>query len=203
VNLFVDTNVLLAATDPQRERHAAARAFLESGGANLFASPQVMREYLAVATRPPAANGLGLTAHQALENVAEFSKTLSLVFGSAAAWDKLRELLGGPGAPVGKRVHDANIAATAIANGLSVIATFNAPDFAGLAVETLVPSPPAEASEEAITARAGAPTAKAAPVAAGEASTGPRVFGAGPLARLPVESPFFDELPPDELAAWE
>ncbi|MDR0627063.1 MAG: type II toxin-antitoxin system VapC family toxin [Bifidobacteriaceae bacterium] len=140
MNLFVDTNVLLAATDPQRQHHRVARNFLESGQAHLFASPQVMREYLAVATRPPAANGLGLTMDQALENVAEFSKTLALVFESEATWRKLREILLNPHPPVGKRVHDANIAATTLAGELGIIATFNTADFAGLPVETLAPS---------------------------------------------------------------
>ena len=58
-DIFVDTDVLLAATTPARAEHAAAKAFLESGAA-LVSSGQVVREYIAVGTRPPESNGLGL-----------------------------------------------------------------------------------------------------------------------------------------------
>ena len=63
--LFVDTNVLLTATDESRPQHRdAGRLFGESGlhGLHLAASGQILREYLVVATRPPDTNGLGLHA---------------------------------------------------------------------------------------------------------------------------------------------
>jgi predicted nucleic acid-binding protein len=139
VNIFVDTNVFLAATDPRGQSHQAALTFLQEGEDALFMSPQIMREYLVVATRPTAVNGLGLSVRQALENVDMFMGVATLVFEPEAAWRKLRELLQAPDPPSGKRVHDANIAATALANGLTTVATFNAQDFVGLAVEVTVP----------------------------------------------------------------
>jgi predicted nucleic acid-binding protein len=139
VSVFVDTNVLLSASDPQRVHHGTALAFLESGADVFFASPQVLREYLVVATRPPAANGQGLGVPQALENVTAFLQVLTLVFETQATWDQLRELVQGPEPVSGKRIHDANIAATALANGLDTVATFNAGDFAGFPVRTLEP----------------------------------------------------------------
>lgn len=60
--VFVDTNVLLAASDPSRPHHHQALHVFDrwpSEGVMLLASGQVLREYLVVATRPLQANGLG------------------------------------------------------------------------------------------------------------------------------------------------
>ena len=62
--LFLDTNILLAACDEGRRKSAACKELLESGLSgeqSLFASGQVLREFLVVATRPVEVNGLGLT----------------------------------------------------------------------------------------------------------------------------------------------
>ncbi|MDR0433247.1 MAG: type II toxin-antitoxin system VapC family toxin [Bifidobacteriaceae bacterium] len=142
MRVFVDTNVLLTATDPQRTHHAAALAFLQSGKHQLFTSPQVFREYLVVATRPPANNGQGLSIHQALENVAAFSKVIAPVFETEPVWAKLRELLAAPEGPSGKQIHDANIAATAITHGLTTLATFNPSDFTPFPITTTQPTTP-------------------------------------------------------------
>jgi predicted nucleic acid-binding protein len=61
--VIVDTNVLLSATAPLRPLHRAALAVLNdwpNQGIPLTASSQILREYLAVATRPVEANGLNL-----------------------------------------------------------------------------------------------------------------------------------------------
>ena len=81
-SVFLDTNVLLAVTDEGRTEHGAARAILERGptaGTALYTSGQVLREYLAVATRPESVNGLGLPLPQALDNVAELAGRLRLL----------------------------------------------------------------------------------------------------------------------------
>ena len=55
--VFLDTNILVYASFPRTPFHAAARARfteLETTGATLLASRQVLREFLAVATRPGA-----------------------------------------------------------------------------------------------------------------------------------------------------
>jgi predicted nucleic acid-binding protein len=109
-------------------------AFLETGDDQLFTSPQVLREYLVVATRPSDRNGQGLSVPQALANVAAFRQVVDLVFESEETWDKLQELLTVPDPPSGKQIHDANIAATALANGLNTVATFNVQDFATFAL---------------------------------------------------------------------
>ena len=57
----------------------------------------------------------------------------------------------------------------------------------------------AERGEEVIVARAGTPVVKLVPLR----PAGRRVFGGDRAVSLPPGSPFFDELPDDELAAWE
>jgi len=138
---FVDTNVLLIATDQSRANHVDALAFLEAGvkgGQRLFASGQILREYLVVATRPVEANGLGLTSAKALANVQEFQSCIQRldenndVIGQLLSLVKAYRLKG-------KRIHDANIVATMKAHGLVRLRTNNPGDFTsfeGIEAET-------------------------------------------------------------------
>src|SRR5690625_4770666 len=69
---ILDTNVLLAATDEAREEHEGAFRILNvwpASGTVLYTSGQILREYLAVATRPVAHNGLGMARSDAVANV--------------------------------------------------------------------------------------------------------------------------------------
>lgn len=130
VDRFVDTNVLLTATAPRRIGHAQAVALLEAGFADrsLFLSGQVLREYLAVATRPPAANGLGLTLTEALGNVNQFLERSNFLPEDEVVRDALLRLLAAVPS-LGKQIHDANIAATMIAHGIRRLVTLNPGDF--------------------------------------------------------------------------
>ena len=76
--VFVDTNVLVDATNLDRPSHASALAFLERRPGLVF-SAQIAREYLVVATRPVAVNGLGLTLDVALANLAEYRTVIRLL----------------------------------------------------------------------------------------------------------------------------
>ena len=128
---FVDTNVLLAATDASRREHDRSLALLDramAGELSLYASGQVFREYLVVATRPVEANGLGLDSTEALANVEEFSRCVGLLEETAEVSRELRKLLGRH-ALRGKRLHDANIVATMLAHGVKRLATDNNADF--------------------------------------------------------------------------
>lgn len=130
---FVDTNILLASTDESRRHHSAARTFLDAGivgEQRLFGSGQIFREYLVVATRPVDANGLGLTAGEALENIREFWSCIQLLEENADVSEQLLALVQEYDLK-GKRIHDANIVATMRAHGLSRIKTINTGDFFG------------------------------------------------------------------------
>jgi len=137
---FVDTNVMLAATDTARESYDKAVRFFETGlegSERLFSNGQVFREYLVVATRPPDRNGLGLAPHDALANLKRFRQCLSLLEETDAVAIRLADLVAKYDLK-GKRIHDANIVATMLENGLRRIRTENVGDFErfeGLQVE--------------------------------------------------------------------
>jgi len=130
VDRFIDTNVLLAATALARSGHGAALALLHAGFAEraLFLSGQVLREYVAVATRPAAANGLGLGAAEAIGNARQFLDRSNFLREDEAVRDSLFHLLETTPCS-GKQVHDANIVATMITHGVGVLVTLNPRDF--------------------------------------------------------------------------
>lgn len=129
---MLDANILLSASDPRRPTWTLARAILNEWpktGTVLYASSQVTREYLAVATRPLDANGLGFATSDALRNIAAFRDRIEILNESNATLDRLLDLVSQT-ACSGKQVHDANIVATMLTHGVPVIVTDNVKDFA-------------------------------------------------------------------------
>lgn len=127
----LDTNVLLAATDEARDQHESAVAALNSwpaAGIVLYTSGQILREYLAVATRPVDHNGQGLTQSAAVANAREFRSRLHLMNEDEKVSNRLLTLLGTV-ACAGKQVHDANVVATMLVAGVGTIVTANTSDF--------------------------------------------------------------------------
>lgn len=130
--VVLDTNVLLAATDEAREDHYDALASLNEwpqAGVSLYTSGQILREYLAVATRPGAQNGLGMDRAAALANVRALRARLALLAEDQRVNDRLLELLDAVEC-AGKQVHDANVVATMLVHGVDTVVTLNGGDFA-------------------------------------------------------------------------
>lgn len=128
---FVDTNVLLTATDRGRTGHEMARSLFSAAiraGVHLSISGQVLREYLVVATRPVDANGFGLPLPKALHNIRGFRARTVFVEEVEAVTDELLGLLISTDIS-GKRIHDANIAATMGAHDITTLVTANPGDF--------------------------------------------------------------------------
>ena len=129
--IFLDTNILLTATTPSRKAHESALEVLgrwPEQGAKLCLSGQVKREYLVVATRPTAHNGLGLTLPQALDNIEAIMVRCRLLEETKAVAQRLKALALQTKTS-GKQLHDANLVATALVHGVTVILTENAEDF--------------------------------------------------------------------------
>jgi predicted nucleic acid-binding protein len=129
--VMLDANVLVAVTDPDRPEHAEAVRIVNEWpgkGVNLCTSGQVLREYLSVATRPSARNGLGIVLADAVRNVRAFrGRTTTLVDGGAVV-ERLLALLDDVTCG-GKQVHDANIIATMLAHDVGTVVTMNIDDF--------------------------------------------------------------------------
>jgi len=129
--LFVDTNVLVSATDRGRRHHQRAlRLFAEVArhGGHLAWSGQVVREYLVVATRPLEVNGLGLSPEKALANVERFSPHLRLLEEGPNTVAML-QLLVARHSLMGRRIHDAGLVAAMVAHQLSLCVSDDATDF--------------------------------------------------------------------------
>src|SRR5690625_7795956 len=77
--VVLDTNVLLAATDRSHESHGEALALLNHEARRLALTPQIVREYLAIATRPDEANGLSMPGSDAAANMEQYSEDIELL----------------------------------------------------------------------------------------------------------------------------
>ena len=128
--MFVDTNVLvkariLEAPDHDMARDGLKRAFDQPEPLRI--SRQVLREYLAVATRPQTW-AVDIGREDALNDVARLSATFEVLEDGPVVTDWLVSLCRQ--VPVGGRqIHDANIVATMLAHGERRLLTFNAADF--------------------------------------------------------------------------
>lgn len=124
---MIDTNVLVAASDLRRPGHAhAVRVLNESPGVGtvLYASGQILREYLCAATRPTDVNGLGFSRTDAVANVQDMRRRVQLLAETESVADRLLDLLERiPCA--GRQIHDANIVATMLVHGVGTLVTGN------------------------------------------------------------------------------
>lgn len=129
-SLFLDTNVLLAATDPSRKLHPKAVQVLDGAGPprRMHVSGQVIREALVVSTRPREVNGLGLSASAALHNVEIILRRCVLLDEDARVSQMLRTLVR-ENSVSGKQIHDANIAASMLVHGVRTLVTGNPAHF--------------------------------------------------------------------------
>lgn len=128
---MLDTNVFLSATDTGRAEHHQAVLVLSDWagrGTTLYASGQIMREYLAVATRPTGNNGLGISQADALANVRALRSRISLLAEDSGVADRLLRLLDEVSC-TGKQVHDASVVATMLVHGIGQLVTINVEDF--------------------------------------------------------------------------
>ncbi len=129
--VMLDTNVFLAATDQSRAEHRDALTLLNrwsDGDTTLFVSGQILREYLAVATRPADNNGLGLKSAEATGNVRAIQQRTALLTEDTRVAERLLRLLDDIQFG-GRQVHDANIVATMLVHGVSTVITMNTGDF--------------------------------------------------------------------------
>lgn len=128
--VFVDSNILVYLTYPHLVWYGAARARwteLEDQRAIFWTSRQVIREFLAISTRPgaivPPPPPPFLTAI-----VSGWEEQMTIVGDNRESTTILLALLKHPGAK-GRQVHDANVVATMQAHGISYLLTHNVADF--------------------------------------------------------------------------
>lgn len=128
--IFVDTNVLTRATIDAAPLHSQARVMLDNlwdASVELYISHQVIREYVANATRPQTYSP-ALPAGAVLEQVEDFRKTFHILPDSSMVLMRLLELVRKVSVG-GKQIHDANIVATMLAYEIEDLLTHNVDDF--------------------------------------------------------------------------
>ena len=123
--MFIDTNVLVNSRIPGAPHHEAARAGQERAFQDrepLKISRQVIREYLAVVTRPQTWP-VAITREEALEDVSRLTNISQILEDGPAVTELLVELCREVPAG-GRQIHDANIVATMLARGERRLLTF-------------------------------------------------------------------------------
>ena len=129
--MFVDTNILLNSRIDTAVHHQVARSMLERAfwdSEPKYISRQIIREYLAVVTRPIWANAIEFDV--ALQDIDEMFQLFRILEDGPDVTDVLLDLCRQ--VPVaGRRIHDANIVATMLAHGERRLLTFNTSDFSG------------------------------------------------------------------------
>ena len=128
--MFIDTNVLVNARVLGAPDHDIARARLGRivrEREPMRISRQVVREYLAVVTRPQIWSD-PLTLNEVLEDVDRLITNFDILEDGPAVTQTLVALLRDV-AVGGGQIHDANIVATMLAHGENRLLTFNVSDF--------------------------------------------------------------------------
>lgn len=127
--MFVDTNVLVHASVPGAPERRRARNALALYGAaeELLISRQILREFMAVITRPQAW-AQAKAPNEAASIIAALTSDLTVLEDGAPVWDQLLRLCR-QFAFGGRQVHDANIVAMMLAHGERRLLTFNETDF--------------------------------------------------------------------------
>lgn len=129
-SVFIDTNVLVYASRPAAPEFGTAVSAvdrLRGQQRPLCISAQVLREYLAVVTRPQATTA-GTPMPRAMANANAFRRRFLLLQETSDTMDRLFDLLANH-PTAGRQVHDANLVATMLSNGITTLLTFNTRDF--------------------------------------------------------------------------
>ncbi len=131
--ILLDTNVLVYATDELAPQHAESKHIVDAviqGQVPGAIVPQILVEYLGVATGPTVASPL--PAAEAARQVDTFRRQIRTLVPTRSALDELVEIVQATGRD-GRRVFDYYLAAQARSLGIETICTYNGEDFAGIA----------------------------------------------------------------------
>ena len=132
--VLLDTNVLIYAIDQRSDFHQPSQHFIDTYPGKLFTSSKNLSEYISAGTR--GSNPI-FTIEEALQDTEDFRRFLTVLYPNEDSFSLFRNLIDQYSVR-GKRVHDVEIAAIALANGITQIATFNTSDFAGITEITVV-----------------------------------------------------------------
>lgn len=120
----------------------AALSALVASGMRLCIAPQNIIEFWAVATRPTATNGLGLTTQQAGRSLLSFKTSFDVLPDEPWILDEWERLVAAYSVMC-KPSHDARLVALMLLQNITHILTFNTKDFLRYAPECITVVDPA------------------------------------------------------------
>ncbi|HXL23291.1 MAG TPA: type II toxin-antitoxin system VapC family toxin [Candidatus Dormibacteraeota bacterium] len=131
MRVLVDTNILLRSAQPNHplfSQSVQAVTRLIRGQESVFFCSQNIAEFWNVATRPSDRNGLGLSAEEALEEVANIEKSLTLLPDVPAIYAEWKRIVSSHRVQ-GVKVYDARLVAIMNVYAVENLLTFNTGDF--------------------------------------------------------------------------
>ena len=140
---LIDTNVVLRLFHIQDPAHPLIREAILTLTQNselLYFTQQTRREFWNVCTRPIGSNGWGmntLATARALDEVEELLLYIPDCAETGPEWDRLVRQYD----VVGRAVHDAQLVASMLVNGITHILTLNGADFQRYSAEITVVHP--------------------------------------------------------------
>jgi predicted nucleic acid-binding protein len=132
MRILVDTNILLRAIQHENPLCTVARKALKTlhlQKCQLCLTPQNVREFWNVCTRPTDHNGLGISVSGTERHARFVERYFTVLPDSALTYTTWRQLVAAHNV-LGVKVHDAWLVAAMKSHGVSRILTFNAGDFA-------------------------------------------------------------------------
>jgi predicted nucleic acid-binding protein len=127
MRVLIDNSILARlcrADDSQHDLCTRAISKLIEDGREPVISPQCIREFYAVATRPVTANGLGMTPAEAERQVGNFLATFTFQTETPAVFHRWLEIVSRFEVQ-GKSIHDANHVALMIASDIGHVLTLD------------------------------------------------------------------------------
>lgn len=142
MSLLIDTNMLLRLAQAKHEQYQVALsgvARARRAGETFYVTPQNIAEFWAVATRPVAANGLGLTVAAAAARISMIERLFQLAADDPAIYPVWKGIVVTHQVS-GTQVYDARLVAAMLVHGIAQIMTFNVADFSRYGIAVLHPA---------------------------------------------------------------
>lgn len=131
---LIDTNVLIYALDNNSIFHESVNNLIYQPNIELFTTSKNLVEFISVVTKGESP---AFTMQQALNHVKTFESLITILFPSKQTYSIFIDLLD-EYKPNGLKVHDFEIAAIGIANGITTLVTANTKDFSAIKQISLI-----------------------------------------------------------------
>lgn len=145
MKVLVDTSVLCRLVQPEHELHKPVSAVVNgllSDGYDLRIVPQVLYELWAIATRPVADNGMGLTVEKTVNIVDRIQRIFPVLSDESGIFQHWLNLVT-TAELCGSAAHDAQIVAAMRRHQITHLLTLNVSDFRRYEGVTLIEVPAA------------------------------------------------------------